>query len=75
MALELKSSADRCGSDPIPAFERTLRSAGIADDAGLMAIETGVAEEIDDAVAFAESGSDEPVEQLTRHVYAEEMQP
>ena len=28
--------------------------------------------EIDDAVAFAETGTLEPVEYLTRHVYAEE---
>ena len=34
-------------------------------------IEAEVAAEIDEAVAFAEAGTWEPVEQLTRFVYAE----
>ena len=34
-------------------------------------MEAEVAAEIDAAVAFAEAGTPEPVERLTRHVYAE----
>lgn len=55
--------------DPLVLFERHLREAGIVDDALLEALEAEVAAEIDDAAAFAEGGSLEPVEDLTRHVY------
>jgi TPP-dependent pyruvate/acetoin dehydrogenase alpha subunit len=37
----------------------------------LEAIEARVAEEVDAAVAFAEAGTWEPVEELTRFVYSE----
>jgi TPP-dependent pyruvate/acetoin dehydrogenase alpha subunit len=39
-------------------------------DDGLAAIEAGVMAEIAEAVAFAERGTWEPVEHLTRDVYA-----
>ncbi len=54
--------------DPIALFEAGLRSAGFLDDADLSAIEEGVAAEIDEAVAFAEAGSWEPVDDLLRDV-------
>jgi pyruvate dehydrogenase E1 component alpha subunit len=57
--------------DPITTFETTLRTAGIADDVQFVSYESSVAAEIDAAVAFAEAGTDEPVDQLTRHVYAD----
>ena len=57
--------------DPIDALVAALHASGELDDAGLAAIEAEVTAEVDDAVAFAEAGTDEPVEQLTRHVYAE----
>ncbi len=41
------------------------------DDATVAALEASVAAEIDEAVAFAEAGTLEPVEDLERHVYAE----
>jgi pyruvate dehydrogenase E1 component alpha subunit len=56
--------------DPIPALERQLRDAGLLSDDDLAALEAGVADEITDAVAFAEAGALEPVEELTRQVYA-----
>jgi TPP-dependent pyruvate/acetoin dehydrogenase alpha subunit len=34
-------------------------------------MEQSVKQEVDDAVSFAESGTWEPVETLTRHVYSE----
>ena len=58
--------------DPIEAFTDQLRTAGLLDDAALEAMESQVADEIDDAVAFAEAGTLEPVEDLTRHVYRRE---
>ena len=58
--------------DPIPAFTARLRAAGIVDDATLADVEAQVAAEIDDAVAFAEAGTSEPVEELTRWVYSDD---
>jgi pyruvate dehydrogenase E1 component alpha subunit len=57
--------------DPIPLFEARLREAGTLDDAELAAIEAQVAEELDDAVAAAEAGGPEPVEDLLRFVHSE----
>ena len=54
---------------PIRAFTERLKGEGVLDDAGLAAMEAEVADEIAAAVAFAESGSWEPVENLTRDVY------
>jgi pyruvate dehydrogenase E1 component alpha subunit len=57
--------------DPIPAFEGRCRDAGLVTDDDMAAIEEEIATEIDDAVAFAEAGNLEPVEELTRFVYSE----
>jgi pyruvate dehydrogenase E1 component alpha subunit len=57
--------------DPIDALAARLREAGALDDTALAELEAEVAAEIDDAVAFAESGTLEPVEDLTRFVYSE----
>jgi pyruvate dehydrogenase E1 component alpha subunit len=56
--------------DPIDLFVARLRDAGAIDDEALEAIEATVKVQVDEAVEFAEAGTDEPVEQLTRHVYA-----
>ena len=65
---EVAEWMQRC---PIKTFTARLRERGVLDDAGLAAIEADVTREIDDAVAFAEAGTWEPVESLTRHVYSE----
>jgi TPP-dependent pyruvate/acetoin dehydrogenase alpha subunit len=57
--------------DPIPRLAAELRAAGALDDAGLAQLEAEVAHEIADAVAFAEAGTWEPVEQLLRFVTSE----
>jgi TPP-dependent pyruvate/acetoin dehydrogenase alpha subunit len=57
--------------DPIPALEARLRADGSIDEEGLARTEEMVASEIDDAVAFAEAGTDEPADQLTRFVHSE----
>jgi pyruvate dehydrogenase E1 component alpha subunit len=57
--------------DPIEQLAGRLRADGALDDAGLGAIEERVAVEIAEAVAFAEAGTLEPVETLTRHVVSE----
>jgi pyruvate dehydrogenase E1 component alpha subunit len=56
--------------DPIPAFERLLREAGLARPADLDRIREEAAREVEDAVAFAEASPWEPVEDLLRDVYA-----
>ena len=62
---EVEEWKKRC---PIATYVDTLKSRGALDNATLAAIEAEVAQEVDDAVAFAESASWEPVETLTRHV-------
>jgi pyruvate dehydrogenase E1 component alpha subunit len=57
--------------DPIDLLEGRLISDGVLTDEGMTAMETEVAEEIEEAVAFAEAGTWEPVEELTRFVYSE----
>jgi pyruvate dehydrogenase E1 component alpha subunit len=56
--------------DPIPAFEARLRAEGHLTDESLAAIDAALAAEIDAAVRAAEDGPWEPVEDLTRDVYA-----
>jgi pyruvate dehydrogenase E1 component alpha subunit len=56
---------------PILRFGKWLRENDLLHDADLQAIETEAAAEVDAAVAFAEAGTWEPVEDLTKDVYAE----
>ncbi len=57
--------------DPIRRFGGWLRETGLAHDADVAAIEKDIAAEVAAAVAFAEKGTWEPVEDLTKFVYAE----
>jgi pyruvate dehydrogenase E1 component alpha subunit/2-oxoisovalerate dehydrogenase E1 component len=57
--------------DPIPALAGRLLASGAVTDADLARLEADVAAEIDAAVAFAEAGTLEPVEDLLRYVHAE----
>jgi pyruvate dehydrogenase E1 component alpha subunit len=57
--------------DPVVTFAERLRSEQLLDDAHVEEIERDVEAELDAAVAFAEAGSLEPVEELTRFVYSE----
>jgi TPP-dependent pyruvate/acetoin dehydrogenase alpha subunit len=61
--------------DPIATFEERMRKAKILDDADLKRIEDDVAAEIAAAVEFAEAGTWEPVEDLTKFVYSEKLRP
>ncbi len=56
--------------DPLLLGER-LRAAGVLDDATVQALEDEVRAEIDDAIAYAEAGTDEAVADLTRFVMSE----
>jgi len=55
--------------DPIPALAARLRESGVVSETLLSAVEDSVAEEIAEAVAFAEAGSWEPVADLLNDVY------
>ena len=57
--------------DPLIVLDARMREAGALDDDALIAMEEEISSEIDDAVAFAETAADEPVEDLTRFVYSE----
>jgi TPP-dependent pyruvate/acetoin dehydrogenase alpha subunit len=57
--------------DPIPRFFEQMKAAGILDDVDYAGIEAEGVREIDEAVAFAEAGTLEPVGDLTRFVYSE----
>ncbi len=57
--------------DPITTFAARLRGWGLLADADLEDLEARVAAEIEAAVAAAEAGPWEPVEDLTRDVYTE----
>jgi pyruvate dehydrogenase E1 component alpha subunit/2-oxoisovalerate dehydrogenase E1 component len=57
--------------DPITLFFDAMKAAKVLTEADLTAVEAEVAKEVDDSVAFAEAGTWEPVEELTRFVYSE----
>ena len=56
--------------DPIELFAARLREQGMLDDATLEGLERDIAAELETAIAFAEASEPEPVESLTRHLYA-----
>ena len=56
--------------DPIAGGAARMRQAGMLSDAQLAGIETDVMQEIARAVAYAEAGTWEPLEDLERDVYA-----
>ncbi|HSF57883.1 MAG TPA: pyruvate dehydrogenase (acetyl-transferring) E1 component subunit alpha [Candidatus Binatia bacterium] len=61
--------------DPITNLIRRLQEQGLWQEEDGARMEEEVAQEITKAVEFAEAGSWEPVEELTRFVYSEEQPP
>jgi pyruvate dehydrogenase E1 component alpha subunit len=57
--------------DPIELLAGRMREAGMLHDAGMAEVEAEVGEVLDEAVQFAEAGSWESVEELTRFLYSE----
>jgi len=57
--------------DPIPTFAAFLQRRELFTDEDLSRMEEQIAAEIQEAVAFAEAGTWEPVEDLARFVYSE----
>ena len=58
--------------DPVDVFRLKLTAEGILGEDAWAAMEADVAAEVDRAVAFAEAGTWEPVETLTRFVHSEQ---
>ena len=57
--------------DPIELLAGRMTAAGLLDEAGRAALEREVTAAVEAAVAFAEAGTWEPVEELTRFVVSE----
>lgn len=57
--------------DPIETFTAKLRKEKMLSDAEWKALNEKVSEEVEAAVRFAEEGTEEPIEELTKHVYSE----
>jgi len=57
--------------DPIETFAARMTAAGVLDAGFLETLEARIAGEVDAAVAFAEAGTFEPAEELTRFVLSE----
>jgi TPP-dependent pyruvate/acetoin dehydrogenase alpha subunit len=56
---------------PLVRFTTWLREVGMLHEPDIVRIETEVAKEVDEAVAFADAAEWEPVSELARHVLAE----
>ena len=69
---EVEEWKKRC---PIATFTRRIKNENLLSDADLEKIEGDIAQEINEAVAFAEAGTWESVEDLTRFVYSERRVP
>jgi len=61
--------------DPIAALTGQLEASGLLSAGDIEALERSVAEEIEAAIAFADAGTLEPVEDLERFVYWEPTRP
>jgi TPP-dependent pyruvate/acetoin dehydrogenase alpha subunit len=59
--------------DPLLLLGERLRAEGLLDDEAVAAMEAEIGSEIDQAVAFADAGSDEPIETLTQFVTSERV--
>jgi len=60
---------------PIHTYSSRLKAQGLLDEPGFLAIEAAVRQEVEDAVAYAEAGTLEPIEQLCTDVYTPQVQP
>jgi pyruvate dehydrogenase E1 component alpha subunit len=61
--------------DPIPALTGRLEAAGLLSEEDVEQLEQEIAREIEEAIAFAEAGTLEPVTELERFVYYEGVAP
>ena len=59
--------------DPIESFQQRLLAENMITQADIDAIEDDVAEELAEAIEFAEQGEWEPIESILRHTYARNL--
>lgn len=59
--------------DPISGLTKYLTAHQLIADSDVQDLEHEVAAEVEEAVAFAEAGHWEPIEELTRFVYSERV--
>ena len=59
--------------DPIESFQQRLLAENMITQADIDAIEDDVAEELAEAIEFAEEGEWEPIESILRHTYARNL--
>ena len=69
---EVETWKKRC---PINGLTTLLKDRGLIHEDDMTALETRVDQEIEHAVAFAENGTWEPIENLTRFVLSEGRHP
>jgi pyruvate dehydrogenase E1 component alpha subunit/2-oxoisovalerate dehydrogenase E1 component len=69
---EVEEWKKRC---PIATFTQKMKREALIDDVDIEAIESDAVREINEAVAFAETCTWEPLEDLTRFVYSERRMP
>lgn len=60
------------GKGPIIGLTQRLKAAGLMSEEDFIELQRAANAEVDDAVAFAEQGALEPLQELTRFVYAEQ---
>ena len=74
-AVALTGAVVAAVGDPNPEVDgkgfARLRAAGMLDDVERERLEADVDEEVEDAAAFAEAGTSEPVSELERFVYSD----
>lgn len=61
--------------DPVATFQERMQAQGLLNEEDLKQIEANIAAEVTKAVEFAEAGTWEPIEQLTKYVYSEKTTP
>ena len=63
---------DQRKRDPIAVWSQRLIADGVMDDSGVRALDKEVVEEVEEAYQFADQAPDPDLEELYKHVYAEE---
>ena len=71
--MDKERKAQAVADDPVPRFRAKLIADGIADEAQLADIESGISADIDEAVEYALAGEYPGIDELKRDVFATEI--
>ena len=58
------------GRDPLPTYERELRTAGVLDDDAVKSVAAEASERVEAAIAFAKRSPEPSPESALEHVFA-----